>query len=541
VRVAVIIGAILGPSVIGLILMVGVVVACLVWKKRKGTMKCQEHNSPAEQPMHNIGSNPIYNAPVNDNLAEPFYIAPTRNGDALYQSIDEAQMYEVPITTPESDSHHTYHVLEASRNPQHRGRGEDTANRNVSHTLTSPKQSEMQSEEGHDYHELESSTDDAGYELYVPCMEQRHTVYHNKGTMLYESLQKVQSSSPTSCDYFEESPSFWQPGSTTDSLYQQLYCRKFREICRHHVEATEHLGSGKFGTVKRGVWKTPGGDREVAVKMLQSNPASQDTIMFLQEAAIMGQFRHPNIVQLLGVVTLGEPIMIVLELLSSGDLSTFLNKNRAQELDKQKWPNLLLGFCQQVAAGLDYLLAKGFVHRDIAARNILLSPTHMMCKISDFGMSRDLQAENYYVTRGGDIPVKWTAPETLNYKKYSAATDIWSFGCLMYEIWGLGHKPFEGHTNMEAIELVERGYRLPPPPGCPRQVYHLMIQCWNPTASLRPSSSELLQDLTGAEESCLLQWREEDSRCHPQAHLLGAPLEAGESLYRELQLTYHFD
>ena len=73
-----------------------------------------------------------------------------------------------------------------------------------------------------------------------------------------------------------------------------------------------------------------------------------------------------------------------------------------------------------------------------------------LLQISDFGMSRDLQAENYYVTRGGDIPVKWTAPETLNYKKYSAATDIWSFGCLMYEIWGLGHKPFEGHTNMEA-------------------------------------------------------------------------------------------
>ena len=96
----------------------------------------------------------VYIAPVNDNLAEPFYIAPTRNGDALYQSIDEAQMYEVPITTPESDSQHTYHVLEASRSPQHRGRGEDTANRNVYHTLTPSKQSEMQSEEGHDYHEL---------------------------------------------------------------------------------------------------------------------------------------------------------------------------------------------------------------------------------------------------------------------------------------------------------------------------------------------------------------------------------------------------
>ena len=135
--------------------------------------------------------------------------------------------------------------------------------------------------------------------------------------------------------------------------------------------------------------------------------------------------------------------------------------------DTSQWPEILLGFCQHVAAGIDYLHTKGFVHRDLAARNILLSKDNI-CKverfsklhtsnhfmsvflqISDFGMSRDLQNDSYYITRGGEIPVKWTAPETLNYKKYSTASDVWSFGCLMYEIWSLGHKPFEGYTNIE--------------------------------------------------------------------------------------------
>ena len=69
-------------------------------------------------------------------------------------------------------------------------------------------------------------------------------------------------------------------------------------------------------------------------------------------------------------------------------------------------------------------------------------------------MSRDLQNENYYITRGGEIPVKWTAPETLNYKKYSTASDVWSYGVVMYEIWSFGHKPFEGYTNPEVGFLL---------------------------------------------------------------------------------------
>ena len=110
-------------------------------------------------------------------------------------------------------------------------------------------------------------------------------------------------------------------------------------------------------------------------------------------------------------------------------------------------------------------------------------------------MSRALQDAEYYVSRGGKIPVKWTAPEALNYKKYSTASDVWSFGVVLYEIWSLGIKPFHQLTNKEvaniptligisyntrtqAYEKIQSAYRLPPPPGCPRSVYQIMINCW---------------------------------------------------------------
>lgn len=71
---------------------------------------------------------------------------------------------------------------------------------------------------------------------------------------------------------------------------------------------TEHLGSGEFGTVCKGEWHTAMGMLDVAVKMLNNKATERDTVRFLQEAAIMGQFRHPNIVRLHGVVTVGEPV-----------------------------------------------------------------------------------------------------------------------------------------------------------------------------------------------------------------------------------------
>lgn len=86
----------------------------------------------------------------------------------------------------------------------------------------------------------------------------------------------------------------------------------------------------------------------------------------------------------------------------------------------------------------------------------------LVSKIADFGMSRDLDDDYYVAHKGGLIPVKWTAPEALEYRKYSTASDVWSFGCLMYEIWSLGIKPFGNMTNLEVNLLYIHGDKLMP-------------------------------------------------------------------------------
>uniref|UniRef100_A0A1X7UUU1 Protein kinase domain-containing protein n=1 Tax=Amphimedon queenslandica TaxID=400682 RepID=A0A1X7UUU1_AMPQE len=178
---------------------------------------------------------------------------------------------------------------------------------------------------------------------------------------------------------------------------------------------------------------------------------------------------------------------------------------------------------------MEYLSRKKFVHRDLAARNILVSDEGTgICKIADFGMSRDLKDESYYISQSKKIPIKWTAPEALHYKKYSSASDVWSYGTVMYEIWSIGHKPFESSTNQECIRLVDSGYRLPPPPGCPKPMYKLMMQCWNPDTHNRPSFSDISSSLSSPDKQLLMINKEDP------VTVLGGALEASHSLYTDL-------
>ena len=100
-------------------------------------------------------------------------------------------------------------------------------------------------------------------------------------------------------------------------------------------------------------------------------------------------------------------------------------------------------------------------------------------QVGDFGMARDLVGDTYYKSRGGQIPVKWTAPEALLYKKYSTASDVWSYAMVLYEIWSVGKKPFQDLSNSDVIARLQNHQCLSPPPGCPREVYSLMVDCWS--------------------------------------------------------------
>jgi serine/threonine protein kinase len=197
---------------------------------------------------------------------------------------------------------------------------------------------------------------------------------------------------------------------------------------------------------------------------------------------------------------------------------------------------MLLKFSHQIAHGMDYLSRKGFVHRDLAARNILLTKD-FTCKISDFGMSRDLTGSNYYMTRGGRVPVKWTAPEAILYCKYSTNSDIWSYGMVLYEIWSIGWKPFDSFSIDQVINIINTGYCQPPPPGVPKAIYSIMVQCWNPEPRKRPSFP-LLYATLGKSSEKLLQWSSADREGEGEGAVLGAALIESLDMFPDLQFVY---
>ncbi|XP_058153783.1 ephrin type-A receptor 5 isoform X14 [Dasypus novemcinctus] len=265
-----------------------------------------------------------------------------------------------------------------------------------------------------------------------------------------------------------------------------------KEIEASCITIERVIGAGEFGEVCSGRLKLPA-KRElpVAIKTLKVGYTEKQRRDFLGEASIMGQFDHPNIIHLEGVVTKSKPVMIVTEYMENGSLDTFLKKNDGQFTVIQ-----LVGMLRGIAAGMKYLSDMGYVHRDLAARNILIN-SNLVCKVSDFGLSRVLEddPEAAYTTRGGKIPIRWTAPEAIAFRKFTSASDVWSYGIVMWEVVSYGERPYWEMTNQDVIKAVEEGYRLPSPMDCPAALYQLMLDCWQKDRNSRPKFDEIVNML----------------------------------------------
>nr|XP_046163310.1 ephrin type-A receptor 5 [Oncorhynchus gorbuscha] len=248
------------------------------------------------------------------------------------------------------------------------------------------------------------------------------------------------------------------------------------------------IGAGEFGEVCSGPLRLPGKEFPVAIKTLKAGYTERQRRDFLGEASIMGQFDHPNIIHLEGVVTKTKPVMIITEYMENGSLDTFLKKNDGQFTVIQ-----LVGMLRGMASGMRYLCDIGYVHRDLAARNILVN-SNLVCKVSDFGLSRVLEddAEAAYTTRGGKIPIRWTAPEAIAFRKFTSASDVWSYGIAMWEVMSYGERPYWEMSNQDVIKAVEESYRLPGPMDCPVVLYHLMMACWQKDRNSRPKFEEIV-------------------------------------------------
>uniref|UniRef100_A0A8C7SGS5 non-specific protein-tyrosine kinase n=1 Tax=Oncorhynchus mykiss TaxID=8022 RepID=A0A8C7SGS5_ONCMY len=256
-------------------------------------------------------------------------------------------------------------------------------------------------------------------------------------------------------------------------------------IDRDDIVLGRILGEGFFGEVYEGMYKKSNGERlSVAVKTCKD--CSPDIMeKFMSEAVIMKNLKHPHIVSLIGVIE-EDPVWIVMELYQYGELGKYLEEN------KHKLTNItLVLFSLQICKALVYLEGINMVHRDIAVRNVLVATADCV-RLGDFGLSRHIEDEEYYKASVSRLPIKWMAPESINFRRFTTASDVWMFAVCMWEILSRGQQPFFWLENRDVIIQLEQGIRLPKPDDCPPALYSLMTRCWSYNPRERPSFTELV-------------------------------------------------
>ncbi|XP_048839220.1 tyrosine-protein kinase Srms [Brienomyrus brachyistius] len=288
------------------------------------------------------------------------------------------------------------------------------------------------------------------------------------------------------CYYQNNSKSLGVPLVLPCAQQRELFDMEPWERPREDFMLQRKLGKGHFGEVWEALWTTE--NKRVAVKMLRQEDTKQDE--FVKEVQALKSLHHPKLIQLLALCSRGEPIYIITELMTKGSLKTYLGSVEGQLLTSAH----LIYMASQVAEGMAYLEDRSIVHRDLAARNILVGED-LVCKVADFGLARIIRDSVYTASRTTKIPVRWTAPEAALQQRFSVKSDVWSFGVLLYEMLTRGKLPYDGKTNKEVIELLTSGYRLPCPSRCPANIYHIMMQCWNPESAQRPSFHALHSQL----------------------------------------------
>ena len=287
---------------------------------------------------------------------------------------------------------------------------------------------------------------------------------------------------------------------------------------RNQIQLISKIGQGEFGIVHKAEIRLSNDQvMQVAVKALRVEASSSEQQQFRKEAELMNKFSHENIVKFCGVCFEGaphEPLYMIFEFMPNGDLHEYLRKlcpSVLNSMDERESSNAISlaveknlaqfhSISIQIAKGLAYLAQKQFVHRDIAARNVLLSENTkdnvLTVKLSDFGLSRSVYTRNYYRMKSKSLlPVRWMPPEAITYATFTAASDVYSFGIVLWEIFTFGTQPYESIPNEDVVSHILKPEVLKQPIGCPNTMYEIMMQCWNYHSKNRPSAEELIEKL----------------------------------------------
>lgn len=314
---------------------------------------------------------------------------------------------------------------------------------------------------------------------------------------------------------------------------------------RSQVELVQLIGEGQKGYVFLGKLQSRDGLHmvDVAIKTLKYE-TEQLIERLMSEAAMMRQLEHPHIIKFIGVCP-ETPALIAMELAKFGEVKSYLKLNRAAISLSQ-----LVLFTFQISTALSYLESKHYVHRDVAARNVLVC-SHNCVKLADFGLTRNLQpnlvlfsqqheratvgrleeepdeSSHYVAAPRVKLPVRWLAPESLVFRRFTSASDVWMFAVCSWELFHFGQlRPWAQLRNNQVLAAIESGQRLARPPNCPARLYQLMLQCWSYAPVQRPRFREIKQCVWSiylnerAREQLELERLERAERQQRQARLL---------------------
>ncbi|CAL8355601.1 unnamed protein product [Lota lota] len=281
----------------------------------------------------------------------------------------------------------------------------------------------------------------------------------------------------------------------------EMYVPDEWEVAREKITMNKELGQGSFGMVYEGMAKGVVKDdpeTRVAIKTVNESASMRERIEFLNEASVMKEFNCHHVVRLLGVVSQGQPTLVIMELMTRGDLKSHLRSLRKENSTSQVLPSLkkMIQMAGEIADGMAYLNANKFVHRDLAARNCMVTEDYTV-KIGDFGMTRDIYETDYYRKGGkGLLPVRWMSPESLKDGVFTTMSDVWSFGVVLWEIATLAEQPYQGLSNEQVLRFVMDGGLLDKPDNCPDMLFELMRMCWQYNPKMRPAFLEIISSIT---------------------------------------------
>jgi len=276
-------------------------------------------------------------------------------------------------------------------------------------------------------------------------------------------------------------------------------------IRRSEVHLQQCIGAGGFGKVYRATIYPAGRESYEAAVKIPHQSQSEDPYGLRSEALIFSMLDHTNILRMLGLIVEGANDQgIALEFCSGGALNQWLKQHKERLHLQQS-----IQWCLQIGKGMEYLHKRApasFLHRDLKSSNILLlysgatCPSKQVLKISDFGLARarrEQQSHEEFTTAG---TYAWMAPESIRSSNFSPASDVWSFGVLVWEIL-TGEAPYRGMEPLQvALAVAQRQLRLPVPESIPQILASVMRNCWEEEPNSRPEFDAIVVRLDCAQK-----------------------------------------